>query len=80
MYTYIDVKEEPAASVIYTSGSHFRSRPKSGARGVWRRVAKRFYGELDNYKKIKKIIQIRTEISRLLNMVITFKYTGAIKF
>jgi hypothetical protein len=49
---------------------NLRARPKSGSRGVWLRVAKRFYAEfynyaeLYNYDKIKVCVEIQTEWSR----------------
>jgi len=32
---------------------NYRSRPLSGSWGVWHRVARVFYGELNNYEKKK---------------------------
>jgi len=43
--TFITLAQQSTSAV-----PNLRSRPTSGSRGVWRRVARGFYGELDNYE------------------------------
>jgi len=44
--------------------ANLRSRPKLGARGVWRTVERRFQGELNSYKKC---FDIQTELLRFFS-------------
>jgi hypothetical protein len=76
---YVWVPRKTISLPCKTVVPNVRSRPKSGSRGVSRRVARGFYGELDNYEKklISQFKQNDWENVITESVFINFTLTGA---